>query len=139
MKLTHTMRDGSTVRADAEGIALVQDIERRHISQRQAWIEELRALGVKAAHPDDGWVHRECDPQKIHMEYPHFNDGLGVGELLALGQPFRREETRIVRVIKIEDTGRLIPMRYYTFEPVGMLVPPKPEPPSRRRWRRLGR
>lgn len=61
------------------------------------WIEVLRAAGVKAAHPDDGWVKR--DESKVHLCYPQFDDGLSEGDLLALGWHFA--ETRIVRV-----TGR---------------------------------
>jgi hypothetical protein len=65
--------------------------------EEREWIADLRARGVKAAHPDDGWVKRDTD--RVHLEYPQFNDGLDVGALLALGRP---GEYRIVRVVGVE-------------------------------------
>jgi hypothetical protein len=60
-----------------------------------AWIEDLRGQGIKAAHPDDGWVDRQRNT--IHLAYPQFNDGLAVGELLALGWP--GDAMRVVRIV----------------------------------------
>lgn len=57
------------------------------------WIKGLRANGVKASHPDDGWVDREKN--EIHLCYPQFNDGLKVGDRLALGT---HDKFRIVEV-----------------------------------------
>lgn len=58
------------------------------------WIADLRATGVKAAHPDDGWVDRIRN--HVVLAYPQFNDGLEVGDLLALG--YHYGDTRIVEV-----------------------------------------
>lgn len=59
--------------------------------KEETWIAKLRADGVKAAHPDDGWVDRKC--KTVHFAYPQFNDGAGVGDRVALGT---ENEYRIV-------------------------------------------
>jgi hypothetical protein len=63
--------------------------------EERDWIAGLCAQGIKAAHPDDGWVDREKN--RVHLEYPQFGSSrsLQIGDLLALGWPDR---TRIVRV-----------------------------------------
>jgi hypothetical protein len=63
------------------------------------WIEELRFRGVKAAHPDDGWVLRESN--EVTLTYPQFNDGLCVGDLLALGWPEIREDVALMRCTRL--------------------------------------
>src|SRR4051812_15076789 len=63
-------------------------------ADRRRWVESLRYQGIKAAHPDDGWVNRR--ESKVHLAYPDFDDGLDRGDLLALGWPWTN--TRIVRV-----------------------------------------
>lgn len=62
--------------------------------QEDEWIEQLRSKGVKAAHPDDGWVDRVNNT--IHFAYPQFDDGAGAGDKIALGWP---DEYRIVTII----------------------------------------
>lgn len=66
-------------------------------SEQDAWIAKLRAEGVKASHPDDGWVNRE--ENIAQLVYPHFNDGVEVGDKIALGQPWG--DHRIVTVERI--------------------------------------
>lgn len=75
------------------------DIDRRMVADERAWVAHLRQMGISAAHPDDGWVDREAN--KIHLCYPQFNDGLKVGDLLALGSPTGR--TRLVRVVNTSE------------------------------------
>lgn len=60
----------------------------------EAWIAMLRSHGIKAAHPDDGWVDRENNT--VHFAYPQFNDGAGVGDKIALGWAF--DKWRIVAI-----------------------------------------
>jgi hypothetical protein len=68
-----------------------------------AWIEKLRAEGIKAAHPDDGWVNRENN--SVFFMYPQFDDGIKDGELLALGWP---DKYRVVKSIEVKrEKGRL--------------------------------
>lgn len=88
------MRDGPVVSGWPEHVARAVAIDRQMADDERRWLAGLREQGVKAAHPDDGWVNREAN--KVHLCYPQFNDGLVVGELLALGWPDRH---RIVRVI----------------------------------------
>lgn len=83
------------------------------------WIADLRARGVKAAHPNDGWVHR--DENKIHLCYPQFNDGVAVGDLMALGWPRWPEKTRIVRIVGTSNNSFAPPWEnpwYLHFEDV---------------------
>lgn len=98
---TVTLNDGSTVRADPEGINLVRAIEHNQEDEYARWIARLKAYGVKCAHPDDGWVSgRDTGDESIHLSYPRFNDGLEVGDLMALGWPY--SHTRIVKVTRTE-------------------------------------
>lgn len=91
-----------------------------HPDSTREWIDKLRALGVKAAHPNDGWVDRDLN--RVHLTYPHFAGRLEVGDLLALGSP--TYGTRIVRVTGFEENRFAIglgglndPRRWYvTFE-----------------------
>ena len=74
-------------------------------NQQDLWVKSLRALDVKAAHPDDGWVNRTNN--SVNLVYPQFNDGVSVGDLIALGWPpwsTRGKSHRIVRVIEISKT-----------------------------------
>lgn len=89
-----TLRDGSRVTGQPDAVARAVAIDRDMARQERDWVADLRARGVKAAHPNDGWVDRDLN--RIHLAYPQFSDGLGVGDLLALGWPWR--ETRIVRI-----------------------------------------
>lgn len=78
---------------------------------RQEWIEKLRASSVKAARPDDGWVDRQKN--EVTMCYPDFDDGLEVGDWLALGS--HGGKTRIVEIV--EDTSvRLIHTQTRRFQ-----------------------
>lgn len=53
-------------------------------------VDRLRAAGIKACHPDDGWVRRECPTRpeiagSVYLCYPQFNDGPDIGDTIALG------------------------------------------------------
>lgn len=85
--------------------AVCEEAER----QEATWIATLRSQGVKAAHPDDGWVNR--DASKVLLQYPQFNDGLSAGDTLALGWP---EEYRLVRVTR--RAQGLMGLVYFHFE-----------------------
>jgi len=76
------------------------------------WIEELKRCGVKAAHPNDGWVDREN--LKFQLVYPQFNTGVDVGDLVCLGSASEPEKNRIVKVIEIEQG--FISLVHYHFE-----------------------
>lgn len=86
---------------DAESHALVSRIANDMQGEHDKWIASLRAQGVKAAHPDDGWVDRKANT--IQFAYCQFNDGAKAGDLMALGWPqgrCARPQHRIVRLIE---------------------------------------
>lgn len=116
----HTMRDGSTVSGEPRVVAAAALRERAYYERERQWCDELREAGIRAAHPDDGWVDR--DANTVHFAYPQFAGRVEPGDLIALGQP---DDYRVVRV-----TGTIAPgpimapcMRpgevyRYSFEPV---------------------
>ncbi|MFN9913434.1 MAG: hypothetical protein ACK53L_12660, partial [Pirellulaceae bacterium] len=69
-------------------------------NKKEAWIAKLRNEGIKAAHPDDGWVDRIKN--EVQFVYPQFNDGVCVGDRIALGWP---TEWRTVTVVSKTRTG----------------------------------
>lgn len=75
----------NAVSGKASGVALWLSICNEAEQKEKSWIEDLRARGFKAAHPNDGWVDRENNT--LHFAYPQFNDGAGVGDLVMLGWP----------------------------------------------------
>jgi hypothetical protein len=80
------------------------------------WVKTLRLSGVKAAHPDDGWVNRTKNC--FQFSYPQFNDGVSVGDLVALGH---HDAYCIVRVIEVEKSKFSLTdcdMSEYKFEVV---------------------
>jgi hypothetical protein len=95
----------------ANAVAIDQDMNR----QEREWVEHLRARGVKAAHPDDGWVDRQKNT--VQFAYPHFNDRPSVGDVIALGCGWRSEEARAVRVAGI--TRTLFGYVLYHFVEIG--------------------
>jgi hypothetical protein len=57
------------------------------------WINGLRAQGIKAAHPNDGWVDQSA--QTMQFVYPQFNDGAGVSDLVMLGRHYEQSNQLI--------------------------------------------
>lgn len=100
-------------------------IGREMEAEKKAWIADLRAYGVKAAHPNDGWVDRE--KHEVFLCYPQFNDGVTVGDTIALGSPGRK--TLLVKVIGSRALFLDPSMVYWEFEP-----PPTPEPAPNPPW-----
>lgn len=100
---------------DEAGARFVQgyyEIVAQRKLDEQDWVKELRAQGVKACHPNDGWVDRENN--KIHLCYPLFNDGVGVGDKIMLGWVNDKKSHRLIEVTEIEDRF----MTYYYFKDV---------------------
>ncbi len=81
--------------------------------EQDNWIAALRAEGVKAAHPDDGWVDRERN--EVRPSYPQFNDGVAVGDVIALGWPSRH---RLVRVTSVGTYGVIGTWPAWGFEKI---------------------
>jgi hypothetical protein len=59
------------------------------------WREQMINGGIKAAHPDDGWVDRAAST--VQFVYPYFNLGAVAGDLVALGD---ERKHRIVRLVE---------------------------------------
>lgn len=81
--------------------------------ERRMWVAALRKQGVKAARPDDGWVKR--DKNTVFMAYSWFNDGLGVGDSLALGTP---DKYRIVTIVEKFCSRLFLQHIWWRFEEV---------------------
>jgi hypothetical protein len=111
MSYKHTSKDGLAYSSDKRLTKLWDDIGKSQKVAEKQWIEQLRSIGVKAAHPNDGWVDRENN--EVQLVYPQFNDGLAKGDSLALGWP---DEYRLVRVINTRQAGILMPHIIYIFE-----------------------
>lgn len=73
-------------------------------NEERLWIAQLRSIGIKAAHPDDGHVKR--DKSKYHdfvtFCYPQFDDGVEVGDRIALGW---HDQYRVRIVQRITEEG----------------------------------
>jgi len=77
----------------------------------------IKNYGIRAEHPDDGWVNRK--ENKVHFCYPPLLLNLKKGDLIALGWPSLDDdkigEYRIVKVTEIEKT-MFQDFLYYHFE-----------------------
>lgn len=88
------------VSGQAKFVSMYAGIADNMEREQDAWIAGLRSIGVKASHPDDGWVDRKNN--SMQFVYPQFNDGAKVGDLVALGSPqwsSANPQHRIVRLI----------------------------------------
>lgn len=122
------------------------------------WTAKLRAMGIKLAHPDDGWVNRERSRFSLSW-YPQYDDKPEVGDLIAFGCPpwrggehyipryseksgieYAGDGYRICRVTKVDRRTTILGrLEDFEYEDTGVRVPPpKPEPVSwlRRLFRR---
>ncbi len=61
------------------------------------FIKKLKALNIKANHPDDGWHERK--DRYFQFSYPRFNDGVNIGDMVALGD-YEKFRVFIVKDIK---------------------------------------
>lgn len=84
-------RDGLMTSSDPANVALWDRITAEHEARGADWTTRLRELGIKLAHPDDGWVDRRPDGSgRFSLSwYPQFNDHPKVGDLIAFGTPPR--------------------------------------------------
>lgn len=70
-------------------------------AKQSRWVQGLRAMGVKAAHPDDGWVDRHSDPlrDRVRFQYPQFNDEPKAGDQIALGSPGHYRVRTVIEIL----------------------------------------
>jgi hypothetical protein len=90
-------------------------------AKENEWIKALQAQGIKAAHPDDGWVNRA--ENYITLCYPSFDDGLEVGSKLVLGSSLR-DKYRVVEITRADHIW--VGLTHWYFKPVQ-----EPKRPSR--------
>lgn len=64
-------------------VNITDSILRQIQNENLHYISELRALGFKSSHPNDGWVDRKHNI--ITLSYPDFDDGCKVGDKVMLG------------------------------------------------------
>lgn len=84
--MRYTSSDGLLSSNDPKMVTLWEDIGARMAAENASWTDTLRAMGVKLAHPDDGWVHRGRNHFRLSW-YPQFDDQPEVGDLIAFGCP----------------------------------------------------
>lgn len=85
--------------------------------REQAYNTALRDRGIKAAHPNDGWV--DLKNQKLTFTYPHFNDGATSGDLVALGYEF--DATTLIVRLTTSTCGVLSGIQWWSYTPVETL------------------
>jgi hypothetical protein len=119
-------QDGHCKSNNMEHVTLWNQIVKERKENELKWIEELRAQGVKASHPDDGWVKRDIN--QVTLCYPEFNDGVSIGDIIALGT---YEQCRLVKVI--EEREPLLDSQVLMFEP----IVEKEESPKQSKWKKM--
>ena len=146
--MRYTSSDGLLSSDDPKTIVLWEDIVSRQENAKTDWTTRLRAMGVKLAHPDDGWVNRERCTFALSW-YPQFDDHPEEGDLIAFGSPPYREHYvlryseksgeeyagdgyRICRVTKVTRRHSILGyFQDFEYEDTGDRVPArKPEPVS---------
>ena len=75
----------------------LKDVIRKADERLARVCAKLKEEGVKAFHPDDGWVDRRR--QCVTLVYPHFNLSPSVGDVIAIGA---EESYRVAVVTRVE-------------------------------------
>ena len=101
--------------ADAKFAKRWVDICIKAEQDEKDWVAALRVQGVKASHPNDGWVNREKN--EVQFVYPQFNDGVCIGDIVALGWPSDSPENiRFVKLVAVQEG--LLGNSYWKFKDV---------------------
>lgn len=98
-------RSGEVVEGPLELCESYKKIDEEESKKEIEFVRKLRELGIRAAHPDDGWHKRE--EGYFGLSYPYFNEGVEVGDMVALGNP-----ERFVVVI-VKKVNGFLSKRYY--------------------------
>jgi hypothetical protein len=75
------------------------DIIEKSEMQKQKYIELCKKMGLKLAHPNDGWVDRENNI--LTISHPYFKESIKVGDLIGLG--FYWEEKPLICEVLLTD------------------------------------
>jgi hypothetical protein len=143
-------KDGLLSSSDPEAVARWDAMVQAQEMAGASLADQLRAIGVKCAHPDDGWVsgmnpdgsYRKSPPLAERKDgylsvswYPLFDDGAEAGDLIALGAHYDGKPYRLCRVTKVEEGTGHIRWKHYYFIDTGETYPPKP--PKKSFWKRF--
>lgn len=79
----YTSNDGLAHSNNLEIIKAWNDFEVEYQNKIKECCDYLKSKGIKAFHPDDGWVNRE--ENYVEFSYPHFLLDIKVGDKIALG------------------------------------------------------
>lgn len=92
------------------------DIVANDKKENKEWINKLMYLGIKAAHPDDGWVDR--NKNEILFCYPYFKRNIMLDDKIVLGS---WEKYRVVQIDYIK-YGNFRKCNKYGFHEVSRFV-----------------
>lgn len=112
MAYDYKSNDGLVESNNVEVINIWNEVDTNMKQAEYDWIAKLYSEGVKAAHPDDGWVDREQNI--VTLVYPQFNAGVGIGDTIALGRP---DNYRLVKLTGQPRTILQLSPKFY-FEPI---------------------
>lgn len=112
------------VSGQAAFVAHAYSIARELDDELSSWIRELRAKGVKGAHPPDGWFDKK---NRVTVVNPQFDDGVRVGDFVVLGWGYkdRRSPDRLYVVTAIESSP-FSRLRTWVVEDAGTRSPIPP-------------
>lgn len=85
----------------------------KDVKAKACWIDALRAAGFKAAHPNNGWIDHE--KLELILAYPHFDDGVKIGDAVMLGWWWGVSKQKPVRIIG-KRCGIISELEYFQFE-----------------------
>lgn len=89
--------DGLAKSNDINLVNIWNEITKERERKRRDFIIQLKKQGIKALHPNDGWVDRENNI--INFCYPDFIQELRVGDKIALGDYENYSIKTIVEII----------------------------------------
>jgi hypothetical protein len=117
----------TVVASDPAVQALWNSVCKNAQEEKAKWINNLRLQGIRAAHPNDGWVDRSLN--RVSFAYPHFNDGVRPGDFVMLGWPpidagEPPSNERLVYITSIEESQ--LGLIWHYFIDVDVDKPKKP-------------
>ncbi len=100
------------VQGDSSFVSSYEEIVKKNNKLRSEWAEKLKLDGVKASHPDDGWVDRK--ENYVQFCYPQFIESIEVGDEVALGD---FDKYRVVKIVSVEKSGFGLAKYYFSPNP----------------------
>lgn len=117
--ITHQLACGGSFSTNDPHIAsTLIDAEKTLNNQRAEDVRAMKALGVDAAHPDDGWHKR--DTHEVHLCYPFFEGRIKVGSRIALHASHAiNAEPGTVKIVTVTEVKRGIMPNHerYAYDP----------------------